>query len=346
MGAKYSNNFHKFGGDCMKIQNSSVNLYGNSYDKERTSVKRTVQKNQLQQTMREQLRQLKQESKKNVLIEDKEGYMFEISEEDYQKITLLERLFSELLGREVKFSYAGKGKLNGNNYNGKVHQIINNAPSITYEEEIHFSKKSHMSMEASGTVQTEDGRTIEFNMNLSHTRNLEFKSYKKVTIGEVVDPLVLNFDGKLPKLSDKKFSFDLDHDGTSDQISYLTGESGFLSIDLNNDGKINDGSELFGPQSGSGFKDLRAYDGDGNGWIDENDDVFDKLRIWMKTDSGKDQLIALGEKGVGAIFLGAVGTSFELLDSELKTNGIISESGIYLREDGIAGNIHHVDLTI
>lgn len=335
----------------MKIQNSNVNLYGNSYDKERTSVKtslkKTVQPTQLQTSMRQQLRELQQESKNQVTMEDSEGYSFEISEEDYQKITMLERLFSQLLGKEVKFSFASRGKVNGNKYDQKVHQIINKGtPSITYEEEIKFSKKSHMAMEASGQVKTEDGRTIDFSLNLSHTRSLEFKSYKKVTMGEQVDPLVLNFDGKLPALSDKKFSFDIDNDGTSDQVSYLTGESGFLSIDLNEDGIINDGSELFGPQSGSGFKDLSVYDDDSNGWIDENDDVFDKLRIWMKDDSGKDELIALGEKGVGAIFLGAVSTPFQLLDKDLKANGVISESGIFLRENGVAGNIHHVDFTI
>ena len=41
------------------------------------------------------------------------------------------------------------------------------------------------------------------------------------------------------------------------------------ALDINEDGKINDGKELFGTASGNGFGDLAAYDQDNNGWIDE-----------------------------------------------------------------------------
>ncbi len=36
-------------------------------------------------------------------------------------------------------------------------------------------------------------------------------------------------------------------------IAFATGNSGFLAFDKNADGMINDGSELFGPESGNGF---------------------------------------------------------------------------------------------
>lgn len=55
--------------------------------------------------------------------------------------------------------------------------------------------------------------------------------------------------------------------------------SGFLALDRNQNGVVDDGSELFGTQSGDGFAHLALYDQDSNGWIDANDPVFDKLRI-------------------------------------------------------------------
>ena len=76
--------------------------------------------------------------------------------------------------------------------------------------------------------------------------------------------------------------FDIDADGEEESISYLQGGSGYLALDKNGDGVINDGSELFGTKSGDGFADLAEYDADGNGWIDENDPIFDKLLIWAK----------------------------------------------------------------
>lgn len=81
------------------------------------------------------------------------------------------------------------------------------------------------------------------------------------------------------------------------------------------DKKINNGTELFGPATGDGFEELAGYDSDGNNWIDDNDPIYDKLRIWMKTADGQDQLFALGEKGAGAIYLNHITTPFAVKDS-------------------------------
>ena len=82
------------------------------------------------------------------------------------------------------------------------------------------------------------------------------------------DPLVINLDGNIAELSDQTFLFDLDGDGEMDEISELSAKSGFLALDKNGDGTINDGTELFGTRSGNGFQDLSAYDTDHNGFID------------------------------------------------------------------------------
>ena len=90
-----------------------------------------------------------------------------------------------------------------------------------------------------------------------------------------------------PELSDQTFYFDLDADGEEEEISMLKG-SGYLALDKNEDGIINDGSELFGTGNGDGFADLARYDEDGNGWIDENDSIWSKLKIWCKDENGND----------------------------------------------------------
>ena len=61
----------------------------------------------------------------------------------------------------------------------------------------------------------------------------------------------------------------------------MAANSAYLAIDANNDGLINDGSELFGTRSGDGFADLAKLDSDGNRWLDEADSQFDRLRIWQ-----------------------------------------------------------------
>ena len=122
--------------------------------------------------------------------------------------------------------------------------------------------------------------------------------------------------------------------------------SGFLALDKNGDGKINDGSELFGTRSGNGFADLAVYDEDGNGWIDENDEIFDKLRVWSKDKDGKDVLKTLKEADVGAIYLGSTNSQFSLTDKkDNEVLGAVRSTGIYLKEStGMAGTVQQVDL--
>lgn len=211
-----------------------------------------------------------------------------------------------------------------------------------------YTEAESTTFATTGIVRTADGRDINFNMEISMSRaftasinSLEVESYIKT------DPLIINLDTDIGSVSDQKFFFDLDADGKEEEISFAGKGSGFLALDRNGDGKINDGSELFGTKSGDGFKDLAAYDEDGNGWIDENDAVFSQLKIWTKDEEGNDRLMRLKDADVGAIYLGNADTQFSLKDDDHKLNGEIKKTGIYLRESsGEVGTVNHVDLII
>lgn len=199
-----------------------------------------------------------------------------------------------------------------------------------------------------GKVCTADGREITFGITVEMSRSF-VQATEVYTEGSYVlkDPLVINLDSNIAEVSDKKFYFDLDADGKEEEISELGSGSGYLALDKNGDGIINDGSELFGTKSGNGFADLAAYDGDGNGWIDEADEIFSQLKVWVKDENGENRLLDLKEAGVGAIFLGSADTKFSLNNAETNaTNAIIQKTGVYLRENGTAGTVQHVDLAL
>ena len=204
----------------------------------------------------------------------------------------------------------------------------------TKEENLHFM--------ASGKVKSEDGKEIDF--KLAFEINSKSVSHESISIkagDALVDPLVINFDNNIVKISDTKHSFDLDLDGKEDTFNFVASGSGFLALDKNGDGTINDGSELFGPSLGNGFDELKKYDEDQNGWIDENDSIFEKLQIWTKDEKGQNELYSLQDKGIGALYLERIATKFGLEDgSQLK------ESSVYLNENGKAGTIQEVDLKI
>ena len=242
---------------------------------------------------------------------------------------------------DSSFGGGGRAISAGTTSTGTLWQKISVESGSTTELE-------HTAFASKGKVNTADGRSIDFNVSFSLSRATasEFNSIS-VQNYIVTDPLVINLDSNVASVTDQKFHFDLNVDGKEDEISFAGKGSGFLALDKNEDGQINDGSELFGARSGDGFKDLAEYDEDKNGWIDENDSVFSKLRVWTRDSEGNDMLMELKDADVGAIYLGNADTQYSLVNDSGDTDGIIRKTGIYLKEStGQAGTINHVDLAL
>lgn len=105
------------------------------------------------------------------------------------------------------------------------------------------------------------------------------------------DPLAIDFGGKGINLTtlDNGVNFDLDNNGFSEKTAWIGTEDGFLALDVNGNGIIDNGSELFGDrfirQNGEysefGFEALGDFDEDADGQITENDSVFHSLLVWI-----------------------------------------------------------------
>lgn len=225
-------------------------------------------------------------------------------------------------------------------------QLTTGVKMLNYSQETIRTEAEDTQFSTVGTVRTADGREISFNVNVGMSREFQqtFRDDLELASFTMCDPLVINLDTDIAELSDQTFYFDIDADGELDEVSRLGAGSGYLALDKNGDGVVNDGSELFGTASGNGFADLAKYDEDGNGWIDENDAIWEKLKIWTKDENGNDVLYRLADKGVGAICLQNVSTDFTLTGQEGQTKGAIRSSGVFLYENGNVGTVQHVDV--
>lgn len=217
---------------------------------------------------------------------------------------------------------------------------------LNYSEDSWTTESEDTQFSTLGCVKTADGRELTFNINVGMSREFTEYFHQDLELSQftMCDPLVINLDTDVAELTDQNIYFDIDGDGEKDQIASLSPKSGYLALDKNNDGVINDGNELFGVKSGNGFADLAEYDQDGNGWIDENDDIWSKLQIWCKDENGEDVLYRLQDKGVGAICLQNISTDFALKNEEGRMQGNIRNTGFFLYESGMAGTIQHVDV--
>lgn len=219
---------------------------------------------------------------------------------------------------------------------------------LEYDFSATYDETEAVDFAAAGVVRTADGVEIGFEIGFSMSRSYSESVSVSIRAGEqrrLKDPLVLDFGGPAAALSDVRFDFDLDGDGRKERLPSMSG-SGFLAFDRDRNGRIDDGRELFGPASGDGFAELAQLDDDGNGWIDEADGAWSRLRVWRPDGQGTGSLQTLDEAGVGALYLGRVATPFSLNDAANDTQGLMRASGVYLRADGSVGTLSQVDLKV
>lgn len=288
-----------------------------------------------------------------------------MSEEDYLKIKLLERLLEGLTGKKFKFKYyalkdfekalAGKD-MPIQRLNALPSAVIKQPPSeqpasvgwgVHFQQETTAYQKETVDFNTKGSVQTADGRSIDFQLNYHFSQ--EFWSSTKIDFkagDALIDPLVIRLDEAPMQFSDKPIVFDLDIDGTKEAFKIPINNAGLLFLDQNGNHIADDGSELFGPKTGHGFDELKALDTDQNGWIDESDSNFNDLRIWIRSSDGSDQFLGLLEAGVGALFVSSVNTQTNLYAQNASQVGQMKMSGLYLKENGQPGLIHELDFKV
>jgi len=157
------------------------------------------------------------------------------------------------------------------------------------------------------------------------------------------DPLVLdlNGDGICTINISNGVYFDYDGNGFAERTGWVDANDGFLAIDRNGNGFIDDGSELFGDQTilvdGSiashGFQALADLDDNHDGIIDLNDTAYSELKVWKDGNadgvSVSDELSALSDLGIESINLNS--TAENSTDPQ---GNILTRIGSYTRIDG------------
>lgn len=176
-------------------------------------------------------------------------------------------------------------------------------------------------------------------------------------------PLILDLDGDGRILTtgvEHPVEFDINGDGELNSIGWTTWEArdGFLWIDLNLNGVVDDGGELFGNStrlpSGDfaehGFEALGVYDaadfgGNEDGLISREDLIWHRLRVWVDENhdgrSQRRELRPLGAHGVVSIGLSYL--EVDNLDGHLNLHGL---EGTFVKRGRVLGGSHLLEQVV
>ncbi len=124
--------------------------------------------------------------------------------------------------------------------------------------------------------------------------DMKFPGYAPGMKPQYNSPIVLDFSGSEQLQTQSVLSshtfFDIDADGQKDHTGWIFAQDGFLAMDRNHNGLIDDSSELFGERTAyknyaNGYLPLAELDSANKGYVDASDEDFDKLLVWFDVNS-------------------------------------------------------------
>lgn len=288
--------------------------------------------------------------------EDAEDEFSGLDAQTYQ----LKSIVESFTGKEIKLSHISEddgtsstraGSGNPAASSDQQASIQQNTPTVTasliYQYQESYLEEETSLFQASGSVTLNTGESLDVDLSQFSQRSFYLENSLELKVGEVelTDPLVVNLQGPL-SLTENKHNFDLDNDGEAESINFAAGNSGFLALDRNQNGTIDDGSELFGALTGNGFLELSELDEDGNGFVDSGDGVFTDLLFYQKDLEGNDKTQKISDLGIGALYLGHQATPFQVKDANNELQAEVRSSGIFINENGSTGSLQQIDLVV
>lgn len=189
-------------------------------------------------------------------------------------------------------------------------------------------------------------RGVDSGYTLVALQGATIANFNDVLTHSATDPIILDLDKNgfaLSSIADG-VTFDINADGKADQIAW-TSDDGILAYDVDGNGVIDNGSEIFTPdfnggKFASGVAALASLDGNGDGKIDGSDTAFGELKVWIDANnngiSDEGELSSLSDHGVTSISLTTDQTGGE------EDGQTIFAEGEFTFDDGSTGNFVEV----
>ncbi len=211
--------------------------------------------------------------------------------------------------------------------------------------------------------------------NLNYQLNLHasYSSMRRIetTAAALKDPLIIQFGTPSIGYINGYAKFDINNDHKQNDLPIFSGDVGYLVFDKNNNNRVDNGGELFGPTTNNGFSELAQLDSNNNGFFDNQDNKFSQVYIWQpkqaKTNNNekslseqpnaqvnkqanKQNLVSLSQAGIKAISLNAIATPFNFRDQSKGSKGAINaqltQTSFAITNNNQALGVHQIDVRL
>ncbi len=156
------------------------------------------------------------------------------------------------------------------------------------------------------------------------------------------DPLILDLNGNgiMTTTVENGTYFDFKEDGFKEKTAWADNGDGILVYDIDGNGTIDNAGELFGDRTllangtyaRNGYEAIKQYDTDKNGQINADDEIFNKLMVWMDADNDgitdKGELKSLTDLQVQSIGIAYTQTSI----TDANGNTILGQTDVTLTD--------------
>lgn len=164
-------------------------------------------------------------------------------------------------------------------------------------------------------------------------------------------PLIVDLDGDGVETTGIHENIYFDHDGNgfAEKSGWVGKDDGLLVRDINGNGQIDNGTELFGNNSvlssgqkaENGFEALKDLDSNHDGVFDNKDAAWNEVKVWKDSNQNglveDGELLTLEQANVSGINLG-----YQDKDIVDENGNTIGQTGSFIKGDGSIGDISDI----
>lgn len=176
---------------------------------------------------------------------------------------------------------------------------------LVYQQSTSYFESQTITFNAQGSINTKDGQSINFSVSLSMSHILYQETNLSLGGNDAANgsPLTVNFEGNATELTSTHFEFAIDTNGSLGQVDTLKSNNN-TQVPVSKPADTGNDESEQASQSTDSIEKPASKNSKDSQLISMAKFVYQQLRVWQRHADGSQQLLALGEKNLGALYLG------------------------------------------